>query len=608
MAEATAQPTTGAEHIVWDLSIFYSGPQDPAIEADMQAVDADIAAFAQDYRGKVAQLDGDGLPAAMERVEALLDRVYRLEMCARLLHATDTNDPAFGALLQKIIEHGARVQQGLLFFELEWTALEEEAAGALLAQPALTKFRHYLEAERRYRPHLLSEAEEKLLVEKAVTGREAWGRFFGQLMGAARYTLRGESLTQTQALSKLHDVDRALRREAAAAITAGLQEQAMPLTYIFNVLAADKASEDRQRGYATWVSSRNLANKVADDTVEALVQAVTGSYDIVADHYELKRVLLGYDELHDYDRYAPLPVAGSDRYYRWEEAREIVQQAYHAFSPRMAAVSQRFFDEGWIHAALGPGKTGGAFSAGGPPSAHPFILMNFTGRERDVATLAHELGHGVHQLLAAESQGLLNANTPLTTAEMASTFGEMLVFDDLMEGEPQAEARLAMLAAKLEDSFATIFRQVAMNRFEHGYHNARRETGELTAEGLGALWLETQQAMFQGSVTLGPDYSHWWSYVPHFLQVPGYVYAYAFGELLVLALFRLYQQRGADFVPDYLALLAAGGSDWPHKLLARMGVDLTDPDFWGEGLAILREMVRQEQQLAREVWPEKFRD
>lgn len=606
MSDAPLQPVTGAENIVWDLSIFYSGPEDPAIEADMAAIDADIGAFADDYRGQVAGLDAAALLAAMERVEALLDRVYRLEMFAQMLYVTDTNNPTFGALMQKMTEYAARVQQGLLFFQLEWTALDDDGAAALLAQPALAHFRHYLEAERRYKPHLLSEPEEKLLVEKAVTGREAWNRFFNQLMGASRYQLRGEELTQSQVLSKLFDTDRELRREAAAAVTAGLQEQAMQLTYVFNVLAADKASEDRQRGYDTWVSSRNLANKVADEVVEALVQAVTGNYDIVAAHYELKRILLGHDELLHYDRNSPLPVPDSDRIYQWEEARDIVQQAYHNFSPRMAAISQRFFDGGWIHAALAPGKMGGAFSASGPVSAHPFIMMNYTGRERDVATLAHELGHGVHQALAAEAQGLLNAQTPLTTAEMASTFGEMLVFNDLMEREPEAEARLAMLAAKIEDSFGTIFRQIAMNRFEHGYHNARREQGELNAEQLGEIWLETQRDMFQGSVNIGADYGHWWSYVPHFLNVPGYVYAYAFGELLVLALFRLYQQRGADFVPDYLEVLAAGGSDWPHKILARLGVDLTDPAFWNEGLAILRDMVRLEEKLAREVYPEKF--
>ena len=608
MTRTPPQPTTGAETVVWDLSILYSAPDDPAIETDMAALDADIAAFAADYRGRVAGLEAAELLGAVERIEALMERVYRLYMYANLLYATDTNDPAFGALLQKATEHGASVRQGLVFFELEWAALEDEAAAGLLEAPALAKYRHYLEAERRYRPHLLGEAEERLLVEKAVTGREAWSRFFNQLMGAARYSLRGEDLTQSQILSKMDDSDRELRREAAAALTAGLRAQAMPLTYIFNVLAADKASEDRQRKHAGWISARNLNNKVADEVVEALVQAVTASYDIVADHYQLKRLLLGYEQLEVYDRYAPLPVAGSDRRYRWEEARDIVQGAYRAFSPRMADISQRFFDEGWIHAKLAPGKMGGAFSAGGPPSVHPFILMNFTGRERDVSTLAHELGHGVHQYLAADAQGLLNAETPLTTAEMASTFGEMLVFDDLMAREPSTEARLAMLATKIEDSFSTIFRQIAMNRFEHGYHNARREEGELTSERLGEIWLATQQAMFGDSVQLRADYGLWWSYVPHFVDVPGYVYAYAFGELLVLALFRLYQQRGADFAPEYLETLAAGGSDWPHNILARLGVDLTDPQFWSEGLTILREMVAREQQLARELYPQKFRD
>jgi oligoendopeptidase F len=317
-------------------------------------------------------------------------------------------------------------------------------------------------------------------------------------------------------------------------------------------------------------------------------------------------VLLGYDELTDYDRYAPLPVEGSGKVFTWEEAREIVLNAYSAFSLESAEIAKRFFDENWIHAKLQPGKRGGAFSAGGPPSAHPYVLMKYTGRERDVATLAHELGHGIHQYLAAENQGVLNAPTPLTTAEMASTFGEMLVFNDLMEREPDPQARLAMLSAKIEDTFATIFRQIAMNRFEDGYHNARRTEGELTTERLSEIWMETQKAMFQGSVNLRDDYATWWSYVPHFLQVPGYVYAYSFGELLVLALFKIYQERGASFVPDYMNVLAAGGSDWPHEILAQVGVDLTDSNFWNEGLAILRDMVEQEDQLAREVYPEKF--
>ncbi len=433
-------------------------------------------------------------------------------------------------------------------------------------------------------------------------------RFFQQVMGAARFDYEGDKLTQSEILAKMHDSDREVRRKAADSVTATLHEKAMELTYIFNVLAADKASDDRRRGYETWVSARNLDNKVADEVVGALVQAVTSSYDIVAQHYTLKRALLGYDELTDYDRYAPLPVRDSDRQYSWDQAHDIVLKAYGAFSPQVAEIVQRFFDEHWIDAALQPGKRGGAFSASGTPSTHPFILMNFTGRASDIKTLAHELGHGVHQFLAAEHQGLLNADTPLTTAEMASTFGEMLVFNDLMAAEPDPEARLAMLSEKIEEMFATIFRQTAMNRFEDGLHNARRNEGELPTERINQIWMETQEAMFEGSVHLRDDYAQWWSYIPHFLATPGYVYAYAFGELLVLALFKLYQSGGEDFVPAYIDVLAAGGSDWPDKILAKVGVDLTDPNFWSEGLAILRDMVEQEQALAREVYPEKFAD
>lgn len=606
MVDSTLEQKTGAENVVWDLSIFYSGPDDPAIEQDMQALSATVDSFVSKYRGRIASLSAAELREAMQDIESLTDSAYRLGLYANLLYASDTTNPQYGALVQKLTEFDAELDQKLLFFQLEWLDLDDADADKLLADPALSKFKHYLEAERRYKPYKLSEIEEQLLVEKSVTGRNAWTRFFNQLMGITRFDYEGEKLTQSQVLSKLYDPDREVRHKAADSITAVLRERAMELTYIFNVLAADKYQEDKRRGYATWISQRNLSNKVADEVVDALVQSVTSNYDIVARHYNLKRILLGYDELMDYDRYAPLPMKTSDKLFSWDEAREIVQNAYRAFNPQMAEISQKFFDENWIHAALHPGKRGGAFSAGGPPSAHPFILMNYTGRERDISTLAHELGHGVHQYLAANAQGILNASTPLTTAEMASTFGEMLVFNDLMQREPDAQARLAMLAQKIEDTFATVFRQTAMNRFEDGLHTARRSEGELTSERIGQIWIETQRAMFQGSVNLRDDYATWWSYIPHFLHTPGYVYAYAFGELLVLALFNIYQERGADFVPAYMDVLAAGGSDWPDQILAKVGVDLTDLNFWNEGISILRNMVAQEEALAREVYPEKF--
>jgi oligoendopeptidase F len=601
-----AQEThTGAENVIWDLSPLYAGVDDPAIEADMRRLESQVDAFVQNYRARVAELTAAELNEAMQAQEALHDLHGRISSFASLLYSTDTADPKHGALVQKITEFGSQIGQKLVFFDLEWNDVAEDRARELLDDPALAEFRHYLEAERRFKPHQLSEAQEQIVIEKDVTGSSAWSRFFTQLVSAMRYEVDGEELTQTQVLAQLYDPDREVRRKAADALTAGLRERQMELTYIFNVLTTDKAIEDRLRQYPTWVSSRNLSNKAPDRVVEALIEAVTSNYDLVARHYELKRQLMGLDELYDYDRYAPLPLQESDRLYSWDEAREIVLNAFRAFNPRMAEVGERFFDENWIHAALAPNKRGGAFAAPVVPSVHPYVFMNYTGKARDVATLAHELGHGIHMALSGEAQRLFGLYTPLTTAEMASVFAEMLVFSDLMEREPNPEARLALLLGKIEDTFATVFRQVSMNRFEHALHTARRSEGELTTERISELWLESQRAMFGGSVNLRDDYGLWWSYVPHFLHTPGYVYAYAFGELLVLALFALYKERGSEFAPEYIEVLAAGNSDYPDRILARIGVDLNDPAFWNKGLDAIRDLVEQEEALAREVYPEK---
>ena len=405
--------------------------------------------------------------------------------------------------MQRVTERGSRLSQKLVFVDLELAAAPDEAAAAWLADPAIARWRHWLEVVRMYRPHLLSEPEEKILTEKAVTGRNAWDRFFDETLGAARFDLDGEKLTRDQVLNRLYSPDRALRQRAAASVTAGLKEAQRTNTFIFNTILADKASDDRLRNYPTWISARNLANEVDDRTVAALVAAVTARYDIVARYYRLKRRLLGLDELLEYDRYAPLPAA--DRHYTWDEARDTVLNAYARFAPRLAEIAGWFFDRRWIDAAVKPGKMGGAFSAGTVPSVHPYVLMNYEGRPRDVMTLAHELGHGVHQKLAGV-QGMLQAHTPLTTAETASVFGEMLVFQDLMARETDPAVRLGMLTGKIEDSFATAFRQISMNRFEHAIHTARRQEGELATERFNELWLETQRAMFGDSVTLTDEY------------------------------------------------------------------------------------------------------
>ncbi|MCC6804633.1 MAG: M3 family oligoendopeptidase [Anaerolineae bacterium] len=606
MVDAAVEKKTGAEDVLWDLSIFYSGVDDPGIQTDLDTVRAMADEFAAKYRGRVASLDAEEMVDAMHEQEAISDAMGRIGSFAFLNYATDTTDQRRGALVQKITEANAQLNQKLMFFDLEWKAVPDEQAEKLLADPTLGKYHHPLEAERRYKPYTLSEIEEQILVEKSVTGSSAWSRLFTQITSALRFDYDGEKLNQSLILAKIYEPDREARRKAADALTEGLKTRSMELTYIFNVLVADKAADDKRRGYPSWISARNLSNKAPDETVEALIQAVTSNYALVARHYNLKRVLLGYDELYDYDRYAPIQFTTDERLYDWSEARQIVENAYTAFSPRVGEIMGRFFNENWIHAPVQPNKRGGAFCSSTVPSAHPFVLLNYTGKARDVQTLAHELGHGLHGDLAAQAQGITGLYTPLTTAETASTFGEMLVFTDLMAKEPDPAARLAMLAQKIEDSFATIFRQISMNRFEDGLHTARRTEGELSTERISEIWLNSQRDMFQGSVNLRDDYGWWWSYVPHFVGSPGYVYAYSFGELLVLALFNLYQKRGAEFVPQYLDILAAGDSDYPDRILAKVGVNLRDPAFWNEGLEALRKLVDQEETLAREVYPEKF--
>ncbi len=594
MSNNTSLPT-GAEGVVWNLTDLYAAVDDPAIERDLDLADAEADTLAETYRGRIAGLDPTELAEMLAAYETLRERAEKVGNYAYLVWAADTTPASHGALLQKATERGSRLGQKLVFLELELAATSDEVAQAWLADPTLAKYHHWLELVRRYRPHLLTEPEEKILAEKAVTGKSAWGRFFNEVQGAARYDFDGEELTRDQILNKLYSADRDVRQRAAASVTAGLVEMQRTTTFIFNNILADKASDDRLRNYPTWITSRNMANEVADRTVDALVEAITTRYDIVARYYRLKRRLLGLDELFEYDRYAPLPAA--DRRYSWDEARQIVVNAYGRFSPRMAEIAGLFFDRRWIDAAVRPGKMGGAFSAGTVPSVHPYILLNYEARPRDVMTLAHELGHGIHQKLAGV-QGLLQADTPLTTAETASVFGEMLVFQDLLSRETDPAVRLGMLTSKLEDSFATCFRQISMNRFEHAIHTARRNEGELSTERISELWLATQRTMFTDSVTLTGDYGLWWSYVSHFITTPGYVYAYAFGELLVLALYARYQHDGAGFADAYEAMLTAGGSNWPHEIVKPLGVDLTDPGFWNNGLQILADLVDEAERLA----------
>jgi oligoendopeptidase F len=585
----------GADAIRWRLADLHESPA--SVDGHLAEAEADAAAFAERYRGRIGTLDAEPLADALSTLESIRDRLGRAYAFAYLRWSTDTTDAERGALLQSVREQYNRIHQQLLFVEVEWADVEEERAEELLAEEALADYRHYLELEQQQKEHTLSEPEEKILSEKAVTGRQAWTRYFDETVGAMRFSLEGEEVTQEEILSKLYESNRSLRREAALTFTEGLQEHERTFAFVFNTVLADKASTDRLRGYDHWLQSRNLSNEVEDETVQSLVGAVTDRYDLVARFYELKRRLLGLDELYDYDRYAP--VGEADTTYEWGEARSIVLDAYEDFHDDMAAVAERFFEEDWIDAALAEGKRSGAFSHGTVPSAHPYVMLNYTGKARDVQTLAHELGHGVHQFLARE-QSIFHHGTPLTTAEMASVFGEMLVFRRLMRREDDPENQLAMLVAKIDDTLATVFRQVAMNRFEERIHTARREEGELSQEAFAEHWMETQRAMFAGSVTLGKHYRHWWGYIPHFLHTPGYVYAYAFGELLVLSLYARYQEGGGAFADRYVDLLRAGGSEWPHDLVDPLGVDLQDPDLWHHGLGHIESLIDRAEALAEQ--------
>jgi len=547
---------TGAESIHWNLSDLYESTE--KLKRDLETASDKAGAFESTYRGRIADLGDEELRDALNQLTTIQDLGGRAYTYAYLNWSTDTSDPERGALLQLVRERYTAISTKLLFFEVEWTDVSDERAAEVIKSADFDDAGHWLEVLRESKPHILTEPEEKIMIEKNVTGRSAWNRYFDETLGAMRFDVDGESLTQQQTLSRLHEADRDVRRAAAAGFTEGLKANSRTLTFIFNTLLADKATDDRLRSYPNWISSRNLSNEVADEDVEALIEAVTGGYDHVARYYRIKRDLLGLQTLYEYDRYAP--VGEADRQIAWSDAREMVTESYAEFHAEAGRVVDRFFENEWIDAALGDAKRGGAFSHGAVPSAHPYVLMNYTGKIRDVQTLAHELGHGLHQYLSRE-QGVFHADTPLTTAETASVFGEMLVFQRLLKAESDDTNRLAMLMGKIDDTFATVFRQVSMNRFENRIHTARREEGELSTDFFSDAWMETQEPMFGESVTLTDDYRIWWSYIPHFLHTPGYVYAYAFGELLVLALYERYRQEGEDFADRYLRMLTAGGSD-----------------------------------------------
>jgi oligoendopeptidase F len=579
----------------WDLGDLYPGRDSPELQADLATLETSAADFQARYQGRLGGLSGAALGTAVTEYEALQEAAARVSSYAELTRAADIADPEIARFFQTMQEKINAIATELLFFTLELNRLDDESLEEKAADPALAKYRPWLRDVRAMRPYQLSDDLEKLLHEKSVAGRNAWTRLFDETTADLRFPFRGEELTEAAAMHLLSSPDGAVRKAAAESIGAVLGRNARVFALITNTLAKDKEIEDRWRQFPHPISARNLSNYVEDEVVDALVAAVRASYPRLSHrYYRLKAKWFGVDTLPYWDRNAPLP-EDDDRAIGWDEAERTVLSAYRAFSPEMAEVGAKFFKSRWIDAPVRPGKSPGAFAHPTVPGAHPYLLLNYQGKTRDVMTLAHELGHGVHQVLAG-GQGFLMADTPLTLAETASVFGEMLTFRALLAAERDPARHRVMIAGKVEDMLNTVVRQIAFVTFEMRIHDERR-AGELTADHLAEIWLDVQGESLGPAIRLDGDYRWYWTYIPHFIHSPFYVYAYAFGDCLVNSLYAAYEDAHEGFAARYLDLLRAGGSLRHRDLLAPFGLDAADPEFWSKGLGVIGGLIDELERL-----------
>ena len=579
----------------WDLADLYSSPTGPDLAADLKRADAEAQAFSKDFEGKVGGLDGKALGAAIARYEAMSDRMGRIGSYASLYYASDMADPERGRFSQDVSERLTDIGSKLLFFGLEVKRIEDADIAAKMKAPELAKYGPWLRDLRAFRPHTLSDELEKALHEKYVVGRAAWSRLFDETIARLRYPFRNEVLTEPQILDKLSAKDATVRKDAAKSFGKVQGDNIAVFALLTNTLIKDKEIEDRWRKYPRPQSAMNLGNCVEDEVVDALAASVKAAYPRLSHrYYKLKAKWFGVEKMPYWDRNAPLP-EHDDRVIAWPEATKIVLDAYGAFSPELASVGKKFFDNNWIDAPARPGKSPGAFAHPTVPSAHPYLLLNYQGKVRDVMTLAHELGHGVHQVLAG-GQGALMADTPLTLAETASVFGEMLTFQSLLKTAPDKATRKAMLAGKVEDMLNTVVRQIAFYDFEQRIHMARRD-GELTPDAIGEIWMAVQKESLGPAFSFDAEYRAYWSYIGHFIHSPFYVYAYAFGDCLVNSLYAAYQAAPEGFQAKYLDMLKAGGVKRHKELLAPFGLDASDPAFWDRGLGVISGFVDELEKL-----------
>ena len=579
----------------WKLTDLYSSPSGSDLKADLKRAGEEAEAFARDYEGKIVGLDGKALGAAIARYEAMSDRMGRIGSYAQLYYAQNQADSERGRFAQDVSEKLNDIYAKLVFLGLELNKIEDDDLAIKLKEPALAKYGPWLRDRRVFRPHQLSDELEKLLHDQSVVGSAAWSRLFDETIARLRYPFRNEMLSEPQILDKMSNKDASVRKDAAKSFGKVQGDNIAIFSLVTNTLIKDKEIDDRWRKYPRPQSARNLSNVVEDEVVDALASAVKAAYPKLSHrYYKLKAKWFGVETMPYWDRNAPLP-EHDDRTIPWAEAEKTVLGAYRAFSPELADVGQKFFGSGWIDAPASPGKSPGAFAHPTVPSSHPFLLLNYQGKVRDVATLAHELGHGVHQVLAAQ-QGPLMADTPLTLAETASVFGEMLTFQSLLKAVPDKKTRKAMLAGKVEDMLNTVVRQIAFYDFESRLHMKRRE-GELTPGAIGEIWMTVQKESLGPAFTFDEEYKHYWSYIGHFIHSPFYVYAYAFGDCLVNSLYAVYQSGMPDFQAKYLDMLKAGGVKRHKELLAPFGLDASDPAFWDKGLSVISGFVDELEKL-----------
>lgn len=590
--------TNGAETVVWNLDDLYAGFTDPAFELDMASFPKEAEAFFTANKNKIATCTDAELVEILDQFEKLNDIIGRLYSYTHLIWATDSSNPEYGKQLQRVSELDANTARYMQFVHLELGKLSEVRQQQLLNSSTITHRKRWLENIFLTAQHQLPEDVENALAIKTPYSTSAWSRLHDELVQQLEFPFGEEILSLPGIMQKTSDVDRNKRKQASESLGIVLEKASRTQAFIFNTVIADYASSNKLRGYPTWVTRRNQANEVSDHAVEAMIESVVKNYDLVRRFFTLKKEILGLSEMYDYDRAAPI---GKDaRVWTWDEARELVSSAYHAFDPRIGEIVDLFFEKKWIHAPVSKGKATGAFSAPTVSAVHPYILMNFTGTTRDVQVLAHELGHGAHQYLA-RVHGVFGMHTPLTIAETASVFGEMIAFTEIMKRTESDTERLTLLMGKIEDIISTVFRQIALNRFENKLHLCRAEEGELSLDRIRELWIETQQSQFGGSITFTKGYENYWSYISHFIHNPGYVYAYAFGELLTLALYEEYQSGEENFQEKYIELLTSGSSKSPTELLAPFGINPEGVELWERGLKAIEHLIQNAEELAEKV-------